>query len=148
VSEPEKLAEAHASKLERILHRISRLNIFAIGFLIFLMVFLYWVVPNLLTYMGSIGMKTLLAYKWFFLGLAVVGLGLFIWIVYLRYLLARKSIEAGVELEKTRLALAGKGRRETRMRLLQNGYNHSGVVGTKQAAIQRSPETDMDRCKP
>jgi hypothetical protein len=95
----------YESRLESILYRISRMNIFIIGFLIFIGVVSYWIIPNMITYLGRTGIETVIRFKWVFitLGALVVGIGL--WIVYLRYLLAKKSIESRAEIEKHRLEL-------------------------------------------
>jgi hypothetical protein len=69
-------------------------------------IFAYWVVPNVIVYVGRVSIDTLIRYKWFFLSAAAVFLGLLIWVIYLRYLLARKSLESQTELEKHRLELA------------------------------------------
>jgi len=110
---PEQLAAAttaaslnDGSRFERFLLRVSRYNIFIIGFLLLMGIFAYWVVPNLIVYVGQVSIDTLVRYKWFFITTAVVFLGLLIWVIYLRYLLARKSIESRTELEKHRLELA------------------------------------------
>jgi hypothetical protein len=97
--------EKYASRLERVLARISRFNIFTIGFLVFLSVFLYWVVPNLLTYLGKVGVDTVARYKWVFAGIGAAVFALVVWVIYLRYLLARKSIESQAELDRYRLQL-------------------------------------------
>lgn len=109
---PEQLAVASmaanpndGSRFERFLLRVSRYNIFIIGFLLLMGIFAYWVVPNVMVYVGQVSIDTLVRYKWFFIVTAVVSLGLLIWVIYLRYLLARKSIESRTELEKHRLAL-------------------------------------------
>lgn len=94
------------TRLEKGLARISRFNIFVIGFLMFLAVLGYWVVPNLIVYVGKTGTGMLVRFKWVFWGLGAVMTGIFIWIVYLRYLLARKTIEQQGEVEKFRLQLA------------------------------------------
>ena len=94
-----------ASILERFLLRVSHYNIFIIGFLVLLGIMAYWVVPNFIVYISQLGVETLMRYRWFFIALAVVALGLLIWVIYLRYLLARKSIESRTELEKHRLEL-------------------------------------------
>lgn len=95
----------YESRLESILYRISRMNIFIIGFLIFVGVVSYWIIPNMISYLGRTGIETVIRFKWVFitLGAAVVGVGL--WIVYLRFLLAKKSIESRTEIEKHRLEL-------------------------------------------
>lgn len=94
------------SGFEKILARVSRFNIFTIGFLIFLAVFAYWVIPNLITHLGRVGMDTVVRFKWVFISTAIFLGALVVWIVYLRYLLARKAIESRTEVEKHRLQLA------------------------------------------
>jgi len=93
------------SRLEQIFSKVARLNIFTIGFFIFFGVFLYWVIPNLITYIGRVGVETLSRYRWVFLGIAVVMVLLLTWLVYLRYLLAKKTIESHIEIDKYRLQL-------------------------------------------
>lgn len=93
------------TRLEHVLNRIGRFNIFTIGFLIFLAVFAYWVVPNTIAYIGKVGVETLTKYKWIVLGICVAFLAMAVWIIYLRYLLAKKSIEARAEVDKYRLEL-------------------------------------------
>jgi len=92
-------------RFEKIIAAISRFNIFIIGFLISLAVFLYWVIPNLIVYIGRTGTETIMRYKWIFLAVGIVFLGLFIWIIYLRYLLAKKTIDRQAEIDKYRLQL-------------------------------------------
>jgi len=95
----------YESRLESILVRISRMNIFIIGFLIFVGVISYWIIPNMITYIGRTGIDAIIRFKWVFITLGVVMAGIGVWIVYLRYLLAKKSIESNTEIEKHRLAL-------------------------------------------
>ena len=92
-------------RFEKIIAAISRFNIFIIGFLVFLTVFLYWVIPNLIVYIGQTGTETIIRYKWIFLAVGIVFLGLFIWIIYLRYLLAKKTIDRQADIDKYRLQL-------------------------------------------
>lgn len=94
-----------ATRIERLLIRISRYNIFIIGFLLLVGILAYWVVPNLIVSLGRLSVETLVRYKWFFLSALAVALALLCWVVYLRFLLARKSIESQTELEKHRLEL-------------------------------------------
>lgn len=98
-------AESGDTRFEIILSRISRFNIFTIGFLIFLAVFAYWVVPNLITFLGKTGLETLSQYKIFFISAALIFLAIVVWVIYLRYRLAVKSIESRTEIEKQRLQL-------------------------------------------
>ncbi len=93
------------SRLETLFVRISRMNIFAMGAFILLLVLGLWAVPSILTEFGQHGVATIVRYKWATLTIALIGLGLFIWIIYLRYLLARKAIETRAEVEKYRFEL-------------------------------------------
>jgi len=95
----------YESRLESILYRISRMNIFIIGFLIFIGVVSYWIIPNMITYLGRTGIEAVIRFKWVFISLGAVVVGIGLWIVYLRYLLAKKSIESRTEIEKHRLEL-------------------------------------------
>ena len=97
--------ETAKNRGEKFLSRISRFNIFIIGFLIFIAVFAYWVIPNFLVYVGKTGVETIVRFKWFFIPAAVVVGGVFIWMIYLRYLLAKRAIDSQVEVEKYRLQI-------------------------------------------
>jgi hypothetical protein len=65
----------------------------------------YWIIPNMITYIGRTGIDVVIRFKWVFIGLSAIVVGIGLWIVYLRYLLARKSIESRMEIEKHRLSL-------------------------------------------
>jgi len=90
---------------EKVIAAVSRFNIFTIGFLVLLGVFSYWIVPNLIVHVGKLGVETLTRYKWIFLSFGIVFLGLIIWIIYLKYLLAKKAIDSHAEIDKYRLQL-------------------------------------------
>lgn len=95
----------HENKLESTLNRISRMNIFNIGFLVFVGVISYWIIPNMITYLGQVGFDFFIRYEWVFFGLLAIIVCVGLWIIYLRYLLAKKSIENHIEIEKHRLSL-------------------------------------------
>ncbi len=116
-------ADEARGRLERFMDRVGRFNIFTIGFLVFLAVFAYWVVPNTLAYLGKVGIETLTRYKWVVLGICAAFLSLAVWIIYLRYLLAKKSIEARAEVDKYRLELEYAERKPDRDRI---GYEGKG----------------------
>ena len=80
------------------LTKFERLNIFAIGFILLTLLFLYWVVPNLLNYLSKTTIDFIITYKWFFICLSAFAGGTMLWIIYLRYLLARRTIEAQKEI--------------------------------------------------
>lgn len=102
---PDAPLPASEGRLEGLLLRVSRFNIFIIGFLALMGVFAYWVVPNLVAFMGRMGVEALVRYKWFFIAVAAVALGIVLWMVYLRYLLAKQAIASRTEVEKYRLEL-------------------------------------------
>ncbi len=123
------------NRLLRIFAQLSRLNIFALGTIVLVTVLGYWVVPNLIVYLGQVGLDTLLRFKWFFLAVAVAGFGLVVWIVYLRYLLAKKSIESNAQVEKFRLQLESDRRTDT-PKLLECSH------GTERRPEVHSPEQE------
>jgi hypothetical protein len=95
----------HETRLEKITATVGRLNVFTIGFLIFLAVFAYWVVPNLIVYSANVGIETITRYKWIFLTIGILLFSVILWIIYLRYLLAKTKIDKMFEVEKYRLQL-------------------------------------------
>ena len=103
----------YETRLEALLYRISRMNIFIIGFLVFVGVISYWIIPNTITYVGRTGVDTIIRFKWVFIGAAALVVAVGVWIVYLRYLLARKSIESQTEIEKHRLELEYRVRQDS-----------------------------------
>jgi hypothetical protein len=123
------------NKLELILFRISRMNIFIIGFFIFVCVISYWIIPNMITYLGRTGMDFILRFKWFLAALGAVVVGIGLWIVYLRYLLAKKSIESQTEIEKHRLSLEYKAQHGAPLQLDQPS-------DPTQTSIDWKPEAD------
>ena len=96
-------------RLDRFLARVSRLNIFIIGALVFLAAIGLWAVPHLLGEFSRNSMAVISRHKWIAIVLVAVFIGLVVWIIYLRYLLARKVIESQTEVEKFRLQLEMSG---------------------------------------
>lgn len=95
----------HEYRFEKVIAAVSRFNIFIIGFFVLLSIVSYWVIPNLIVYVGRTGIETLIQYKWIFLSAGIIALGLSIWVIYLRYLLAKRTIDNQAEIEKCRLQL-------------------------------------------
>jgi hypothetical protein len=93
------------TRFEKVIRKVSQFNIFVIGALTFLTAVTVWMLPNMLQRIGIVGVETIIKYKWVVLGAVGVILALVIWIIYLRYLLARKTIESHVEVDKFRLQL-------------------------------------------
>lgn len=98
-------ADPPTDRLDRIVSRVSRLNIFAIGGFVLLFALGLWAVPQILAEFGRHGVDIIIRYKWVALSIVGILLGLVVWIIFLRYLLARKAIETQADVEKYRLQL-------------------------------------------
>ena len=101
----EKYESDASSRFDRFVDVVSRFNVFILGVLVFTAALAYWILPNFIVYAGKVSMETIVKYKWVTLGAAVILVGSILWIIYLRYLLAKKSIESHKEVEKYRLQL-------------------------------------------
>lgn len=123
-TDPGGQTEIPEGRLFRALDRVSRFNIFVIGFLVLTAALSIWMVPNLLADLSRAGIETLVRFKWVFLGAAAVVIGFLAWIIYLKYRLAQRAIDARTELDKYRLELE---------------YNAAGDVSRQ---IEFSPEED------
>ncbi len=116
-SETGQNSDEPSGRLGRFLARVSRMNIFIIGALVFLTAVGLWAVPHLLGEFSRSSVAVISRYKWVAMALAAIFLGLVIWIIYLRYLLARKVIESQADVEKFRLQLEMSGNHRTPPRL-------------------------------
>lgn len=96
---------APENKAERLLFKLSSLNVFIIGFLLICAVLLYWIIPNMLTFLGRAGIETFENYKYFFMAVVAVLFLLFAGFMYMRYQLARKSMDAQTEIRKFEIQL-------------------------------------------
>ncbi len=94
-----------ANRVEALFFRISRFNIFVIGFLVFAAVFLYWIIPNLIAFLARTGIETIVDFKWFFVAVIAALFVLFAWFMYMKYRLAHRSMEVQTELRKYELEL-------------------------------------------
>ncbi len=92
-------------KVDQILAHINRMNIFMIGLGIFLVVLAFWVLPNLVSVIGQTGLEIIDRYRWFFAVSGITILLIFAWFLYLRYLLAKKALEAETHIREHQLNL-------------------------------------------
>jgi hypothetical protein len=127
--------ETSTDRLGRLITRVGRLNIFAIGGFVLLFALGLFAVPHLLSEFGRHGAAVISKYRWVAIGLVVVFLGLVIWIIFLRYLLARKSIEAQADVEKYRLQLELLGKHEQTPQL--------SALDRPQLELPRTPPNDL-----
>lgn len=128
------------TKLESTLNRIGRMNIFNIGFLVFIGGISYWIIPNMFTYLGHIGFDFFVQYEWFFFVLLAVAVCVCLWIIYLRYLLAKKSIQSQTDLQKHRISLEYHGAADQPLQLLEGPSD----ADSDQIIIDYKPEEEDD----
>ena len=121
----------YSTRLGKIVASVSGFNIFAIGFFVFLLVISYWIIPEVVVYLGKLGEETILKYKWFFLTAILVVFGTLVWVLYLRYLLAKKTIESQTEVDRYRLQLEFKQGGDLPLQLDydQNGTGSKTLIG-------------------
>lgn len=107
--EPQGTGNADAEptgKMDEFLAQINRMNIFIIGAGIFLVVLAFWVLPNLISFIGQTGLEIIERYGWFFAIAGMAILLIFAWFLYLRYLLAKKALEAETHIREYQLKLS------------------------------------------
>ncbi|MGD9823429.1 hypothetical protein [Desulfobacter sp.] len=97
---------APKGKVDQILTHINRMNIFMIGLGVFLVVLAFWVLPNLVSVIGKTGLEIIERYRWFFAISGIAILLIFAWFLYLRYLLAKKTLEAETHIREHQLNLS------------------------------------------
>ncbi len=133
------------TRLQKIINQASRLNIFIIGLVVFLSVLAYWIVPNVITYLGKAGLDTVIRYKWIFLPAITVLVGMVMWIIYLRYLLAKKSIESQTEVNKYRLQLemTSNGRAPLELDYTPDQNESGSVVSSAEVVIEAEENIDL-----
>ena len=137
------LPNASTDRLGRLITRVSRLNIFAIGAFVLLFALGLFAVPHLLAEFGRHGAAVISKYRWVAFGVVGVFLGLVIWIIFLRYLLARKSIEAQADVEKYRLQLELLGKHEPAPLLSAPDQTRLELPGKTSADIGAQPKSDQ-----
>jgi hypothetical protein len=93
-------------KVDHFLAQINRMNIFIIGAGVFLLVLAFWVLPNLVSVIGQTGLEIINRYGWFFAIASMAILLIFAWFLYLRYLLAKKALEAETHIREHQLYLS------------------------------------------
>jgi hypothetical protein len=119
------------SRLEKTIARFSRMNIFIIGGLILLVVLAYWILPNAVTYIGKSSLDALIRYKWIFIPVSVVFVGMVVWVIYLRYLLAKKTIETQAEVNKYHLQLEMETKQKAPLELTYDSNESTETNGDK-----------------
>ena len=120
------------SGAENLLLRVSRFNVFIIGFLIVLGAFLYWVIPNTLAFLAQTGIDAMVEFKWVVIAVGAALFVLFSWFMYMKYQLAKKGLAAEAEIRKYELLL-------THERMKQESAALEFSPGEKNARIDYTP---------
>jgi hypothetical protein len=107
----------YESRLEKIISGVQKFNIFVIAAVVFLVVISYWILPNLMVYLGEVGVDTVIRFRWVLLLIGIAAFGLLLWIIYLKFLLAKKGMESQVELDKYRMKLEFKQSIQSQLQL-------------------------------
>ena len=107
----------YETRLERVIGGVNRFNIFMIAVAAFLAVIAYWILPNLLIYVGEVSLDTIMRFKWVILLGGFLAFGLLVWVLYLKYLLAKKSMDSQVDVDKHRIELEYKYNAKSQLQL-------------------------------
>ncbi len=126
-------------RARKLLFSASRLNIFIIGFLLISAVLLYWIIPNMLTFLAKAGIETFEHYKYFFMAIIGVLFLLFAWFMYMRYQLARKSMDAQTEIRKFELQLQHERHLSGVPALGYDGGEKPQLIGYEDADVKDLP---------
>ncbi len=103
------------TKFEKLFSTLGRLNIYSLGATIIITAFLYWMVPDLLVYIGKISYQTISQLKWVLLGMVLLGGIYFIIKAFLSYKTKIKIIQQQSDIQKNRDRLAIEARFGTKL---------------------------------
>jgi len=106
------------TKFEKLFSTLGRLNVYSLGCTVIFIAFLYWMVPDLLIYMGKISYQTISELKWIILGVVLFGGAYMILKVFLSYKTKNEIIKQQAEIQKNRDKLAIEAKLEKK--LLEN----------------------------
>ncbi len=94
------------TRFEKLFSTLGRLNIYSLGCTVILIAFLYWMVPDLLVYLGKISYQTLSELKWVILGVVLFGGVYMIIKAFLSHKTKNEIIKQQAEIQKNRDRLA------------------------------------------
>lgn len=109
------------TRFEKVFSTLGRLNIYALGAFIIVAAFLFWMVPDLLVYIGKISYQTISQLKWVLLAMVLFGGFYLIIKTFLSYKTKVKIIQQQSEIQKNRDRLAIEARHG--ITLLENRPN-------------------------
>jgi len=106
------------TRFEKLFSTLGRLNIYSLGSTVILIAFLYWMVPDLLVYLGKISYKTISELKWVILGVVLFGGAYMILKAFLSYKTKNEIIKQQADIQKNRDRLVIEAKLE--QKLLEN----------------------------
>ena len=109
------------TRFEKLFSTLGRLNIYSLGSTVILIAFLYWMVPDLLVYLGKISYQTISELKWIILGLVLFGGVYMIIKAFLSYKTKNEIIKQQADIQKNRDRLVIEAKLEKK--LLENNPN-------------------------
>lgn len=117
----EQTSDFEETKFEKLFSTLGRLNIYSLGSTVILIAFLYWMVPDLLVYLGKISYQTLSELKWIILVLVLFGGTYMVIKAFLSYKTKNEIIKQQAEIQKNRDRLVLEAKIEKK--LLENNAN-------------------------
>lgn len=133
------------NKIEALFFRVSRFNIFIIGFLVLAAVLLYWIIPNLVSFVARTGIETIVDFKWFFVAVIAALFVLFAWFMYMKYRLAHKSMDIQTEIRKYELELEYKKTAGTPMSIGYDDTRGPRMLGYAEQGDQSENSANDER---
>ncbi|MFO7910622.1 MAG: hypothetical protein R6V15_00505 [Desulfotignum sp.] len=103
------------TKFEKLFSTLGRLNIYSLGATIIAAAFLYWMVPDLLVYIGKISYQTISQLKWVLLCMVLLGGIYFIIKAFLSYKTKITILQQQSDIQKNRDRLAIEARFGTKL---------------------------------
>jgi len=94
------------TRFEKLFSTLSGLNIYALGATIILVGFFYWMIPDLILYLGKISYQTVSELKWIILCVVIFGSVYMIIRIFLSYKIKTEIIRQQSEIQKNRDRLA------------------------------------------
>jgi len=94
------------TRFEKLFSTLERMNIYILGFTILMVVFLYWVIPDLLIYLSKVSFQTISELKWVIFGLVILAVVFLIITIYFSHKTKTEFIRQQAEIQKNRDLLA------------------------------------------
>ena len=107
------------TRFEKLFSTLGRLNIYSLGSTVILIVFLYWMVPDLLVYLGKVSYQTISELKWVILGAVLFGGAYMLLKTFLSYKTKNEIIKQQADIQKNRDRLVIEAKIEKKL-LLEN----------------------------